>query len=496
MGLTSWCSDLCILRRQSLGGKVPPKLFRLPYLIEIDLTRNYLNGTIPREWGTMQRLETVYDILHLPQCFLSLLGNRVTGGLPIELANISTLLNLTLDYNQLSGNIPPQFGNFSSLEKLSLISNNLSGELPQSLVKLTTMTDFGISDNFFSGNIPNFIQSWTNLRRLFIQGSGLSGPIPSGIASMANLSDLRISDLNGDETTFPHLSNNSNIKYIILRSCNIIGQLPKDFGKTSGLKVLDLSFNSLVGSIPNNFSSLSEVDYIYLTGNSLTGPLPTWMLNDGQHMNLFASGIVSCLRSFSCIHTYNSLHINCGGEEVKDDDKGTLYKKDKASGGASNFVQSATNWGFSSTGHFLDNGTSGYLRTNTSSISGKNPQLYMDARVSPLSLSYYGFCLKNGNYTISLHFAEIVFTKDRTYSSLGRRIFAVYIQGQLVLKDFNIEDEAGGVNIGIIKIFSAAVTDNTVDIRVYWAGRGTTGIPYFGEYGPLILAISVNLGKL
>ncbi|CAI9778074.1 unnamed protein product [Fraxinus pennsylvanica] len=118
-------------------------------------------------------------------------------------------------------------------------------------------------------------------------------------------------------------------------------------------------------------------------------------------------------------------------------------------------------------GHFLDNRT-GYLRTNTFTISGKNPQLYMDARVSPLSLSYYGFCLGNGNYTISLHFAEIVFTKDRTYSSLGRRLFDVYIQGQRVLNDFNIEDEAGGVNIGIIKTFSAAVTDNTVDICFYF----------------------------
>ncbi|CAI9784280.1 unnamed protein product [Fraxinus pennsylvanica] len=190
-----------ILKRQSLGGKVPPELFRLPYLIEIDLTRNYLNGTIPREWGTMQRLARI-----------SLLGNRVTGGLPIELANISTLLNLTLDYNQLSGNIPPQFGDFSSLEKLSLISNNLTGELPQSLAKLTTMKDFRISDNNFSGNIPNFIESWTSLRRLEIQGSGLSGPIPYGIASMANLSQLRISDLKGNESTFPLLRNNSNFK--------------------------------------------------------------------------------------------------------------------------------------------------------------------------------------------------------------------------------------------------------------------------------------------
>lgn len=57
-----------------------------------------------------------------------------------------------------------------------------------------------------------------------------------------------------------------------------------------------------------------------------------------------------------------------------------------------------------------------------------NTDLYKNARLSPLSLTYYGFCLLNGNYTLKLHFAEIMFTDDKTYSSLGRRIFDVYVQ--------------------------------------------------------------------
>lgn len=137
-----------------------------------------------------------------------------------------------------------------------------------------------------------------------------------------------------------------------------------------------------------------------------------------------------------CVSVYYSLHINCGGGEVKDDDNGTPYEMDNSPGGASNFLQSGmSNWGFSSTGHFLDK-KNGYIRRNNSSISGKNPQLYMDARVSPLSLSYYGFCLGNGKYKVNLHFAEIVFTEDRTYSSLGRRIFDVYIQVLAYLPPF------------------------------------------------------------
>ena len=63
-------------------------------------------------------------------------------------------------------------------------------------------------------------------------------------------------------------------------------------------------------------------------------------------------------------------------------------------------------------------------------------------------------------------------------------------------KDFNIEDEAGGVGKAVIKIFPAAVTNSTLEISFHWAGKGTTGIPVRGVYGPLISAISVNPGML
>jgi len=55
-------------------------------------------------------------------------------------------------------------------------------------------------------------------------------------------------------------------------------------------------------------------------------------------------------------------------------------------------------------------------------------ELYMIARGSPISLTYFGFCLANGNYTVNLYFAEIMFTDDQTYGSLGRRVFDIYLQ--------------------------------------------------------------------
>ncbi|CAB4277225.1 unnamed protein product [Prunus armeniaca] len=69
-------------------------------------------------------------------------------------------------------------------------------------------------------------------------------------------------------------------------------------------------------------------------------------------------------------------------------------------------------------------------------------------------------------------------------------------QGIQRLKDFNIADEAGGgVGKAVIKNFNASVTNGTLEIRFYWAGKGTTGIPVTGVYGPLISAISVDPSK-
>ncbi|KAL5564118.1 hypothetical protein UlMin_027282 [Ulmus minor] len=504
-----------ILKAQNLPGTFPPELAKLPYLEQIDLSRNYINGTIPPEWGSMKLVN------------ISLLGNRLTGSIPKELANITTLKSLVLEFNHMSGTLPPQLGNLPNIERLHLTSNNFSGELPDTFAKLTTLKDFRIGDNHFSGKIPNFIQNWTNLQKLVIQASGLSGPIPSGIASLEKLTDLRISDLNGTEATFPPLNNMTKMKTLMLRSCNIVEEIPEYLGHMTNLKTLDLSFNKLSGQIPPSFVSLTHIDYIFLTGNLLSGKVPDWLLKGGKsidlsynnftsgesscetrNVNLFASSsrdnssnllatssrnnssIAACLRSFRCPQTRYSVHINCGGKEVTIN--GTTYEDDTDRAGPSSFFQ-RSNWAFSSTGYFPDDDVEDSLTlANSSRLSITHPELYMSARLSPISLTYYAFCLGNGKYTVRLHFAEIMFTDDKTYSSLGRRVFDVYVQGKLVLKDFNFADEAGGVGREVIKKFPAVVSRSTLEIRFYWAGRGTTGIPDRGVYGPLVSAISVD----
>lgn len=128
----------------------------------------------------------------------------------------------------------------------------------------------------------------------------------------------------------------------------------------------------------------------------------------------------------------SSLHINCGGKEVSIN-RTTEYKADdeERKGGSSHFFR--PNWAFSSIGNFLDDDHDSdvYIISNTSSLHNvptSQTELYTSARTAAISLTYYGLCLMNGNYTVKLHFAEIVFTQDSTFNSLGKRVFDVYVQ--------------------------------------------------------------------
>ena len=68
-------------------------------------------------------------------------------------------------------------------------------------------------------------------------------------------------------------------------------------------------------------------------------------------------------------------------------------------------------------------------------------------------------------------------------------------QGICRLRDFDISKEAGGVEREITRNFTANVTDNHLEIHLFWAGKGTCCTPENGYYGPSISAISVVPSK-
>ena len=123
-----------------------------------------------------------------------------------------------------------------------------------------------------------------------------------------------------------------------------------------------------------------------------------------------------------------SMYINCGGSATTIGN--ITYEADNDVDGSAKFFHENENWGFSSTGHFWDVETSryDYIADNVSILTMNESELYTRARLSPLSFTYYARCLAKGTYNVKLHFAEIVIRDNRSFYSLGRRIFDIYVQ--------------------------------------------------------------------
>ncbi|OWM88575.1 hypothetical protein CDL15_Pgr002342 [Punica granatum] len=486
------------LKGLNLTGIVPEEVGKLPYLQELDLSRNYLNGTIP------------VNLTQIPLVTLSLLGNRISGTIPTEIGDIATLEELILEDNMLVGALDPNLGNLSRLRRLLLSANNFTGTIPESFGNLKNLTDFRIDGSSLSGKIPEFIGNWTKLTRLDLQGTGMQGPIPSSISLLTNMTELRISDLGGSSSPFPNLQNVANIQYLVLRNCLITGSIPSFIGEVgaANLRLLDLSFNRLTGPIPPSFDNLDRLEFLYLTNNSLSGAVSNWVLNNNYNLDLSYNNftgsspstcqqsnvIAWCLKkSLPCSGEpqYHSLFINCGGQKLKVE--GNEYVEDTSRGTASSFITFGEKWAYSSTGSYIGTDNLPSTVNNPFSLNVTDSELYQTARVVPNSLKYYGLCMMPGSYKVRLHFAEIQYSDDKTFSSLGRRYFDISIQGNEVLKNFNIMEAAGGVGMGIYRDFdNVTITGTTLEIHLYWAGKGTTAIPDRGVYGPLISAITVT----
>ncbi|KAG2320650.1 hypothetical protein Bca52824_013863 [Brassica carinata] len=488
------------LKTLSLPGKLPPELVKLPHLRSIDLCRNYLSGSIPMEWASMPELTSI-----------SVCANNLSGPLPAGLQNFKKLEFLGVEANQFSGPIPAELGNLISLTGLQLGSNQFTSSLPTTLARLVNLKEFRISDNKFNGIIPGFIGEWSLLEKIHLYASGLKGPIPDALARLENLIDLRISDMTGINS-FPNISS-KNMNTLILRNLSLSGQIPSYVWSMPVLKTLDVSFNKLSGEVelPRKVPK-----YTYLNDNMLSGNVGSGaFLNNESYIDLSynnfsypsscpeesninsyrssylqkkLTGLLPCASPIKCSYQ-RSLHINCGGDNIvitNSSHKITYQADNSETKAATN--HRFENWGVSSTG-YLPNDI--YIITPTFTLSENSPAFYKSARQSAQSLVYYAFCMENGEYNVKLHFMEIQFSDEEPYSRLGRRIFDIYLQGELFRRDFNIKEEANGTRKPIVKEANVNVANHLLEIRLYWAGKGTTLIPQRGNYGPIISAISL-----
>ncbi|CAH2052462.1 unnamed protein product, partial [Thlaspi arvense] len=112
---------------------------------------------------------------------LSFRNNKLTGSFP-EFKKLGALKSIYLSNNQFDVKIPRDaFDGMGWLKKLHLEHNNIGGEIPASIAEFPKLLELRLDGNRFTGEIPEFTHK---LHRLNLSYNALSGQIPNIFSTM------------------------------------------------------------------------------------------------------------------------------------------------------------------------------------------------------------------------------------------------------------------------------------------------------------------------
>ncbi|KAL4423124.1 hypothetical protein ABPG77_004807 [Micractinium sp. CCAP 211/92] len=199
---------------------------------------------------------------------------QARGTLAPELANMTSLLELSLSGQQFTGTLPAAWGgnaSFQSLQTLSLYSNQLRGTVPES----------------WGGQ-----GAWPELQRLDMKNNLLRGTLPDSWARFPKLELLDVSNNTYFQGTLPVAWSRPGalpaLRAISFQVNRLNGSLPAEWateGAFAQLVDFNLAFNSLSGALPDswgNATAFPSLVQLLMSVNSLTGTLPgAWASNGG-----------------------------------------------------------------------------------------------------------------------------------------------------------------------------------------------------------------------
>ncbi|TKY72323.1 leucine-rich repeat receptor protein kinase [Spatholobus suberectus] len=207
------------LNSNGFSGSIPAAIGNLSNIYWLDLADNQLGGTIPISNGTTPGLDMMHNTWHFhfgknklsgdipSQLFspnMSLIhvlfeSNLFTGSIPSTLGLVKTLEVVRFDVNYLNGPLPLNINNLTSVRELFLSNNRLSGSMPN-LTGMNALSYLDMSNNSFNpSDFPLWMSTLPSLTTIMMENTKLHGRIPVSLFSLVQLQTvvLRNNQLNG-----------------------------------------------------------------------------------------------------------------------------------------------------------------------------------------------------------------------------------------------------------------------------------------------------------
>ncbi len=355
---------------------------------------------------------------------------------------------LSLDYNNLTGNIPSEIGDFTNLENLYLVGNDLTGEIPEQIWTLTNIKNLwlGIQSSkqlTLNNRIPSTISDLQNLVWLNLTNVEINQALPQELFDLPNLTRIRMA---GCKLFGSLPSGIANIDNVILSDNNFEGAIPQEIINSVGNSSLIISNNFF------NFSNLKPL----VDANNYTslGYSPQRTKDIAQNL-AFAPGS-------DIVLNIDDTSLNKTISSKGDGDEYQWYKDNLAINGATAINYNIVNAQETDSGIYYCEITNDLLPDLT--INRANITILIDAALSTEELATNGMNIYPNPTKNLLHVKLTQFERADAslYDISGRLILKQNLSNKLSIID--IQNLTSGMYIINIEIDNKTVTKRIIKL--------------------------------
>lgn len=298
-GKKEWRVTEILLTDNNFKGEIPEELGLISELkvINFDMSEWYetepkfgLSGSIPASILGLKKLEV-----------LAIAYNKLEGGIPAELFELTELYAVNLTGNvKLGGTLPETIGKAANLQMLNIANAALEGQIPASISNLTNLGVVELSGNKFTGALPSFNNnkklSWFNISgnaefkvEYYETNDSIWDKTENGLTIRRLPNEVYVSG--GFTGPAPEFTDMPDLSTVGFKRCNFEGS-PK-FSNCPKLQQIHMDNNPSMGDLDESVVTLPALVILYANNCGITNIPASFNLPELQQMTLYNNKIVA-----------------------------------------------------------------------------------------------------------------------------------------------------------------------------------------------------------